>query len=200
MTDVPGFPPNTQLLAALTRLGQATRMEAVRNAGPHNLSPLQADIISLFRRDATALRQSDIVTALASTAPTISDAVRVLRKKGLLDATADLSDARARLVRLTPAGHAEATRLNVYSESLVEAVDTLPEEELAAILRVGTKLMRELENRNLIPTSRMCPTCRFFVPNAHPSDDARPYHCNFVDAAFGDAEIRVTCPDHEVRG
>ncbi|HUQ55576.1 MarR family winged helix-turn-helix transcriptional regulator [Lentzea sp.] len=199
MPDVPGFPPNTQLLAALARLGQATRMEAVRNAGPHNLSPLQADIIALFRRDSAVLRQSDIVTALASTAPTISDAVRVLRKKGLVDATADMADARARLLRLTPAGEAEAERVNVFSESLVEAVETLSPQDLAAILRVSTRLMRELESRSLIPTSRMCPTCRFFVPNAHPGDESRPYHCNFVDAAFGDAEIRVTCPDHEVR-
>ncbi|MFD5829858.1 MarR family winged helix-turn-helix transcriptional regulator [Lentzea sp. NPDC060358] len=198
MTDVPGFPPHTQLLAALARLGQATRMDAVRNAGPHNLSPLQADIVGLFRRGAAVLRQSDIVTALASTAPTISDAVRVLRRKGLVDATADLADARARLLVLTPAGEAEAERLTAFSDGLVEAVDTLPEQDLAAILRAGTRLMRELESRNLIPMSRMCPTCRFFVPDAHPGE-VRSYHCDFVDAPFGAAELRVTCPDHEVR-
>ncbi|MCY1144320.1 hypothetical protein OWR29_40535 [Actinoplanes sp. Pm04-4] len=43
----------------------------------------------------------------------------------------------------------------------------------------------------------MCLTCRFFVPEAHPESPGHPHHCNFVDAAFGDAELRVTCPDHE---
>ena len=43
----------------------------------------------------------------------------------------------------------------------------------------------------------MCLTCRFFVSRAHPADPVRPHHCNFVDQPFGDAELRVTCPDHE---
>ena len=47
-TPVPGPPPAGQLLAGLARLGQAVRMEAWRNAGPHNLSPLQADIVTLL--------------------------------------------------------------------------------------------------------------------------------------------------------
>ncbi|WP_033345849.1 MarR family winged helix-turn-helix transcriptional regulator [Catenuloplanes japonicus] len=198
MSDVPGPPPASQMLAGLARLGQAVRMEAWRNAGPHNLSPLQADIVLLLQTRRVALRQGDIVTALASTPPTVSDAVKVLRRKELLSADRDPADARAVLLGLTEAGRAEAARLNVMSESLGSAVGTLPPDDFAATLRGIVTLMRELQDRRLIPVSQMCLTCRFFVPDAHPAETGRPHHCNVVDAPFGDGELRVTCPDHEL--
>nr|WP_221382333.1 MarR family winged helix-turn-helix transcriptional regulator [Actinoplanes polyasparticus] len=197
MEHVPGPPPASQLLLGLARLGQAVRMEAWRNTGPHNLSPLQADIVTLLGDSARPLRQGEIVAALASTPPTISDAVKVLRRKELVDSARDPGDARVLLVRLTPAGEAEAGRLNVPSADLSGAVAALPDEDFAAMLRGATTLMRELQDRRAIPVSRMCLTCRFFAPGAHPESPDRPHHCNFVDAPFGDAELRVTCPDHE---
>ena len=139
------------------------------------------------------------MAALASTPPTISDAVKVLRRKELVDSARDPGDARVLQVRLTPAGEAEAGRLTVASEGLIGAVAALPAQDFAAMLRGATTLMRELQERRAIPVSRMCLTCRFFVPEAHPESPERPHHCNFVDAPFGDAELRVACPDHELR-
>src|SRR6185312_8469578 len=104
MSEVPGPPSTTQLLVGLARLGQAVRSQAWRNAGPHNLSPLQADIVTLLQTRTGPIRQGEIVTALASTPPTVSDAVKVLRAKGLLDASRDPGDARVLLLGLTPAG------------------------------------------------------------------------------------------------
>jgi hypothetical protein len=57
-------------------------------------------------------------------------------------------------------------------------------------------MIRSLQERQAIPAARMCVTCRFFDPYAHPESD-RPHHCRFVDAPFGDAELRVDCLDHD---
>jgi DNA-binding MarR family transcriptional regulator len=196
--EVPGPPPASQLLIGLARLGQAVRMEAWRNAGPHNLSPLQADIVILLHDSRTPLRQGEVVTALASTPPTVSDAVKVLRRKELLDATRDPGDARVWRLSLSEAGRAEAGRLSTVSENLGGAVAALAPDDFAAMLRGTVTLMRELQDRRSIPVSQMCLTCRFFVPEAHPAATGRPHHCNYVDAPFGDAELRVSCPDHEL--
>ncbi|GAA1644892.1 MarR family winged helix-turn-helix transcriptional regulator [Actinoplanes couchii] len=197
MPEVPGLPPSGQLLIGLARLGQAVRMQAWRNGGPHGLSPLQADIVTMLQARPGAVRQGEIVADLASTAPTVSDAVKALRKKDLVEGTRDPGDARVLLVGLTESGRAEAARLNEPSEVLTGAVDALSPEDLAAMLRGTTALIRRLQDHRAIPVSRMCLTCRFFVPHAHPEPTGRPHHCNFVDAPFGDAELRVTCPDHE---
>jgi DNA-binding MarR family transcriptional regulator len=195
--EVPGLPPEHQLLAGLARLGQAIRMEAWRNSGPHNLSPLQADIITYLDEDARPHRQGEIVAALASTPPTVSDAVKVLRAKGLVAGSRDPADARAVALGLTPEGQAEARRLSVASATLTGAVSVLSGPDFAAMLRATVTMMRELQDRHAIPVSRMCLTCRFYEPEAHPEDPAHPHHCHFVDAPFGDAELRVTCPDHD---
>ncbi|HEX6340269.1 MarR family winged helix-turn-helix transcriptional regulator [Umezawaea sp.] len=197
MPEVPGLPPTHQLLTGLARLGQAVRIDAWRNSGPHNLSPLQADIITFLDGEARPRRQGDIVGALASTPPTVSDAVKVLRAKKLLDGARDPADARAVVVRLTAEGEAEARRLAAVSRTMSEAISVLSESDLAAMLRGTAAVMKALQDRQAIPVSRMCLTCRFFGPDAHPEDTARPHHCHFVDAPFGDAELRVTCPDHQ---
>ncbi|GAA1041657.1 MarR family transcriptional regulator [Virgisporangium ochraceum] len=198
-TEVPGPPPASQLLIGLARLGQAVRMDARRNAGPHTLSPLQADIVALLGDSRAPLRQGEIVETLASTAPTVSDAVKALRRKELVETTPDPADARALRLALTAAGRTEAARLSEVSRTLEGAVAALAPEDLAAMLRGTVTLMRELQDRRAIPISRMCLTCRFFVPDAHPAGTGRPHHCAFVDAPFGDAELRVACPDHEAR-
>jgi hypothetical protein len=42
----------------------------------------------------------------------------------------------------------------------------------------------------------MCVFCTYFRPNVHKSATA-PHHCAYIDKAFGDAELRVDCPDYE---
>ncbi len=197
MSEVPGMPPAHQLLAGLARLGQAIHIEAWRNTGPHNLSPLQADIVTYLDSDGVPRRQGEVVAALASTPPTVSDAVKVLRRKGLVEATRDAGDARVVMVRLTPEGQDEARRLSIASATLSDAISTLSESDFAAMLRSTTSIMRALQERHAIPVSRMCLTCRFYEPDAHRGDTDQPHHCHFVDAPFGDAQLRVTCPDHQ---
>jgi hypothetical protein len=56
-------------------------------------------------------------------------------------------------------------------------------------------MIRTLQERGRIPVARMCVSCTFFRPFRH-DDRARPHHCAFVDAPFGDGELRLDCPDH----
>ncbi len=200
MTELPGLSASEQLLIGLTRLGQAARLSAWHNAGPTKLTPLQADILSFLAGDQRPRRQGEIVTALASTAPTVSDAVRTLAAKELVDRRRDPADSRAVTLALTGAGRAEAERLAVIPEPLRAALDALDEPDVAAMLRGVTTMIRVLQQHQAIPVSRTCVTCCFYRPDAHPDDPDRPHHCAFVDAPFGDGELRLDCPDHQPAG
>ncbi|GAA1253695.1 MarR family transcriptional regulator [Kitasatospora nipponensis] len=194
---LPGLSPSEQLLIGLTRLGQAVRLSAWHNAGPTKLTPLQADILLFLAGDGRPRRQGEIVTALASTAPTVSDAVRALTAKELVDRRRDPLDTRTVALTLTPDGRAEADRLAAIPAPLREALDALGEQDVAAMLRGTTAMIRVLQRHQAIPVSRTCVTCRFYRPDAHPEDPDRPHHCAFVDAPFGDGELRLECPDHQ---
>ena len=66
---------------------------------------------------------------------------------------------------------------------------------MSTLLRLVVKLIRSLQRRGEIPVARMCGTCQHFRPNVHPEPEA-PHHCAFVDAAFGDRQHMIDCPDH----
>ena len=42
----------------------------------------------------------------------------------------------------------------------------------------------------------MCCTCQYFRPYRH-SEESRPHDCDFVDAPFGTASLRLDCGDHQ---
>src|SRR3546814_1949368 len=72
----------------------------------------------------------------------------------------------------------------------------LDDGERAAFLKGLTKMIGALQTRGTIPVQRMCVSCAHFRPNVH-SDAATPHHCAFVDAAFGDASLRLDCRSEE---
>jgi len=124
-----------------------------------------------------------------------SQAVSILVRKGLVAKGPVDGDGRGRLVTLTPRGRREAGRALGWGEAVHAAIDTLGAAEQAALLRALVKVIRALQEAGRIAPSRMCLTCRYFRPHVH-ADPLRPHHCAFVDAAFGDRDLRVDCPDH----
>ena len=97
---------------------------------------------------------------------------------------------------LTVTGQAEAEDAAGWPDVLLEAVRTLEAEEQAALYRALLKTVRALQVRGRIPVSQMCVTCSFFRPYAH-AGSRQPHHCALVDAPFGDAQVRVDCPEHQ---
>src|SRR3546814_1625669 len=84
----------------------------------------------------------------------------------------------------------------VWPDALLGAVEMLDDGERAAFLKGLTKMIGALQTRGTIPVQRMCVSCAHFRPNVH-SDAATPHHCAFVDAAFGDASLRLDCEDRK---
>jgi 8-oxo-dGTP pyrophosphatase MutT (NUDIX family) len=76
------------------------------------------------------------------------------------------------------------------------AIGALGDAAQETLLVTLVTMIRELQEENSIPVQRMCVTCRYFDPFAHPESD-KPHHCHFVDAPFGQRELRVDCREHE---
>lgn len=175
-------------IAALLRAGQ---WQAGSGAA---LNPAQAEILTRIAN--RPMRPGDLAAHLGVSPASLSDSVSSLISKGLAARQRDAQDGRARLVVATEDGKALAETLPSAPEDFQAALDALPESERASLLRTLVHLIRALQQARAIPVQRMCATCRHFRPHAH-IDAARPHHCAFVNAAFGDADLRLDCGDHD---
>ncbi|MCC7426659.1 MAG: winged helix-turn-helix transcriptional regulator [Alphaproteobacteria bacterium] len=185
------------VLAGLARIGMVLRAGAWAKREAGGLTPTQAQILALLAARAPAgLRLSVLAEELAVTAQSAGESVAALVAKGLVARSADAADGRASLLHLTAAGRRAAERGAEWPDLMLAAVDDLSEAEQALFLRALMKMIRGLQQRGAIPVQRMCASCRYFRPDAHPGS-AQPHHCGFVDAPFGDGALRLDCPDHE---
>jgi DNA-binding MarR family transcriptional regulator len=210
ITDKPAKPldfyedsTEKRILIGLSKISLALKSQSWQDAGQHGLSPTQIQILSLLQKNRLLAKGSDemrlsaVAEGLGVTPATASDAVRVLEQKGLVQKKRSLDDGRAIAIGLTQKGNQLAQETACWSDILLEAVDELSEFEQAVFLRGLVKMIRKLQDTGQISVTKMCMTCRFFQPNRYPESD-RPHHCNFVDAPFGDRELRIECADHQI--
>jgi DNA-binding MarR family transcriptional regulator len=181
-------------MTGLSRIGMLLRSEGWRRGEATGLTPTQAQIlIHLVVRGPA--RIGAVAAEIAVTQPTASDAVAALVRKGHVEKRPDPADSRAVQLHPTESGRCIADEIAAWPDALLGAVEVLDDGERAVFLKGLTKMIGTLQVRGAIPVQRMCVSCAHFRPNVH-SDAASPHHCAFVDAAFGDASLRLDCGDH----
>ena len=192
----PDEAPPSRIAAGLFKLALVIRHQGWKAAGKRGLTPTQSQILAHLGSQQGELGIKRIAAALAVTMGTASEAVSALERKQLLTKRPSASDGRAIVLQLTKLGRQEARRAAEWPEVLVQAADSLPAREQAGFLRGLVGMIKTLQERGAVPMSRMCVSCRFFRPNAHPGRD-QAHHCQYIDAAIGDADLRIDCKDME---
>jgi DNA-binding MarR family transcriptional regulator len=198
LAPLPGAPPDVdaKLVAALERVGQALRVQMWDTAKQHGLSPTQLHVLLRLASDPPARRRIGVLAAeLDVTHPTVSDAVAVLRRKGLVDRDAA---SRKAALSLSARGRTLAAGLTDWDQRTRQQLADLSVADKHATLRLLLDLIAGLHSHGAIGVARMCATCRFFRRDAN-RDPARPHHCALVDAPLGSGELRVDCAEHEPR-
>jgi DNA-binding MarR family transcriptional regulator len=181
----------------LDRVASAMRAEVRRSVASRGLNPAQDAILRILLARPAGLRVRVLAGHLGVRQPTVTDSVIALERKGLVRRQADPADARATIVKVTPAALGQPTAA-VASLAAATLAD-LSEAEQVSLLKMLIKLIRSLQLRQAIPPQRMCVTCKYFRPNVHP-EAAEPHHCAFVDAPFGNRALRLDCAEHEQAG
>lgn len=185
---------DAHIMTGLSRIGMLLRSEGWRRGEATGLTPTQAQILVHLVARGPA-RIGAVAAEIAVTQPTASDAVGALVRKGHVEKRPDPADSRAVRLHPTDSGKRIAGETAAWPDALLAAVELLDDRERAVFLKGLTKMIGALQARGAIPVQRLCVSCAHFRPNVH-SDAAAPHHCAFVDAAFGDASLRLDCGDH----
>ena len=186
-------PLDLRLADGLTRLAAVARQLDWQAAASAGLSPTQADILRFVANRPEGARLTAAAAHAGVRKATASDAVSALESKALLRKYADATDARAVALRVTPSGHGVAQS---WPRSFAPVVAGLAQAEQEMLLGLVVKMIRQLQQRQLIAPQRTCVTCRHFRENVAPGT-ATPHYCAFVGAPMAERHLRVDCAEHE---
>ncbi|MDH0910487.1 MarR family winged helix-turn-helix transcriptional regulator [Rhizobium pusense] len=186
---------NHRIQESLSRVAVAMRSDDWNRAKAAGLKPAQLSILETLQGRKAGMGVKQIAVHFAVTQPSASDSINALERKGLVEKRTG-SDKRAVVVCLTTEGREVLTSSVRANTTTEQAVDTLTDHEQEELLISLVKMIRHLQDIDVIPIQRMCATCRYFVPFKH-TDAAHPHHCNVIDASFGQRDIRIDCCEHE---
>ena len=186
-------PLESRLSDGLTRLAAVARQLDWQAAEGAGLSPTQADFLRFVANRPEGARLTAAAAHAGVRKATASDAVAALERTALVNKDAVASDGRAVALKATDKGNRVA---QAWPSSFAPIVACLSEAEQETLLGLVVKMIRQLQQRQLIAPQRTCVTCRHFRENVAPNTST-PHYCAFVGAPMADRHLRVDCAEHE---
>ncbi|CAO3408758.1 MarR family winged helix-turn-helix transcriptional regulator [Azospirillum largimobile] len=190
-------PIEHRIREGLSRLDSVLRSEDWVRARAAGLNPTQHAILEYLMGRAEGAAVRDIAFQLGVSQPTATESIAALERKSLVVKHASTVDKRAVDVCLTEAGSAAVMTGDPAPGALEQAAGTLSDSDKEHLLMTLVTMIKRLQDAGAIPIQRMCVSCRHFRPYAH-AGAAKPHHCAFVNAAFGQRDLRIECRDHSM--
>ncbi len=126
------------------------------------------------------------------TKATISDSVKLLLQKGLIQKIDDPEDTRSYIIGLTSKGKQAAEKSSNFTFAIEKPLSTLSNEQKEIILSGLLKLIHELHKADIITVQRMCFTCvKYQHINGH-------HYCKLLQSKLHNTELRIDCTEHEL--
>lgn len=190
---------DSKIAAALERLSQAFRVLLWEKNKIHNLSPIQIQfLVYLLYHAADKSTVSQLANEFSLTPATVSDAITSLGRKALVRREWWETDRRVASVALTAEGKKTARKLSRWANVIQESIAEFDPAEKVVVMKFLMHLIESLQQAGVITVARMCITCKFFQPNAHPNSEAL-HHCKLLDKSLANSQLRLDCPEHEIK-
>lgn len=185
-----------RLVAALDRLAVALDGLLRRTARDHGLTVLEVRVLSRLWPDGDArLRPRELAREWGVRTAEVRGAIAGLERSGRLERAAGERDGRSLRLLLTPDGRGLAATVSDWSGPLRHAIARRGVGPGEAVLPVLVDWVAALQRAHVLGAARVCPTCRFFAADVR--SGRVPHHCQLLELALADADLRVDCPAHE---
>jgi DNA-binding MarR family transcriptional regulator len=183
-----------KIVAALEKISEVFRVLLWTEAKEHKLSPIQMQLLIFIkyhnsdkqRRIASMAREFNMTKA------TISDSIKVLEQKGLIERADDLLDSRSFNFSLTDKGVKLTGMIENFTKPLDGAIATLSPQQKNEFLVSVLDLIFRLNQNGIISTQRMCYNCYYYN-----GDRKQAHFCNLMQKELAIDELRIECPEHK---
>ncbi|MCH9660897.1 MAG: MarR family transcriptional regulator [Bacteroidetes bacterium] len=182
----------SKIVAGLERVSEVFKVLLWEKAKIVGLSPIQIQIMIFVAFHKQQLcNVSHLAKEFNVTKPTISDAIRVLDKKGLIVKDFSSFDSRSYSIVLSPTGEGMVSKTYDFSMPLKKQVDSMPLEELEGLFDTLSQLIYKLNRNGMLSVQRTCYGCKFYQKNKEND------YCNLLNKELLNREIRIDCPEFE---
>ena len=174
----------------IERLGNLVRADVRAVSHAQGVRPVQFEALNYLAR---CNRYSDTPQAVAEylglTKGTVSQTLKILEEKQLLQKHGDRHDKRVVHLQLTTRGRHLVDQV-IPAQSVTAGIAHLPAEEQHQTVAVLQRLLRSIQQANGLKTFAACHTCRpcaaLQIPHYHPS----PGHYRYPYIVFIDNKMR----------
>lgn len=183
----------SKIIVALERISEAFKVLLWNESKDNSLSPIQIQILIFFLfHDQEKCKVSYLAQEFNLTKATVSDSVRILLKKGLIEKFNDTVDSRSYTIRLTTLGKQIAEKSSNFTFAIEKPLSLLTNEQKSDMLSGLLKIIQELNRAGVITLQRMCFTCSYYK-NEHGE-----HYCMLLQSKLATNELRIDCPEHQL--
>lgn len=155
-----------------------------------NISPIQGQILIFCLNHPPQLcRIGYLAKEFSITKPTISDAVKTLEKKKLIDKIHDQEDLRSFNLILTEEGRKIAQQVSSFTHTLQQLIEELPDTRKNQLGQVLSLLTVNLKEKGVLSGQRSCVSCQYGIKQRN----KKAYYCNLFEEKMPLTEIRLNC-------
>ncbi|WP_299436346.1 MarR family winged helix-turn-helix transcriptional regulator [uncultured Maribacter sp.] len=183
---------SSKIVAGMERVSEVFKVLLWEKAKLVGLSPIQIQIlifIAFHKRELCNV--SHLAKEFNVTKPTVSDAIKVLDKKGMIIKDYSSSDSRSYSITLSELGTDVVSQTYDFSNPLKKQIDGFSQSELESLFGTLSQLIYKLNRNGIISVQRTCYGCKFYEKN-NEND-----YCNLLQKELLNNEIRLDCPEFE---
>lgn len=186
----------SKIVASLEKISQAFRVLLWQESREYSLSPIQVQVlIFLLHHSEEKRKVSYLAAEFNMTKATISDTVKALDQKGLIEKIYETGDARSYSIHLTERGREMAERTSLFTRELRTPIDKLHDDDKENLLLSLLNIIRHLNRAGVITVPRMCMTCAYY----HSSENGQKHFCKLLNQHLQVTDLRIDCPEHELK-
>ena len=185
---------SSKIIAGLERISEAFKVLLWDKAKLLGLSPIQIQILIFIAYHKNEIcNVSHLAKEFNVTKPTISDAIKVLDKKGLITKEYSSSDSRSYSISLSETGTETIGQISDFANPLKKQLNTVDNPKLESLFGTLSKLIYQLNTSGILSVQRTCYGCKFY------SKESNRDYCNLLNKELLNKDIRLDCPEFEVR-
>ncbi|MAO10841.1 MAG: MarR family transcriptional regulator [Flavobacteriaceae bacterium] len=183
---------SNKIVAGLERISEVFKVLLWEKAKANGLSPLQIQLLIFVAYHKIELcNVSHFAKEFNVTKPTVSDAIRALLKKELIEKDFSSTDSRSYSVFLTSKGKEMVSTTANFADPIKNQLAKIPVEEQKALFNSISNLIYKLNHTGILTVQRMCYGCKFYEPKETTD------YCKLLEKDLHTTDIRLDCPEFE---